>query len=187
MIIYSHACRKNSCYIKEHLESRSIQRCKLSYLALEHYPLITRQRLWQEITVSLYSSMIIETVHAWLIIMQVLILILFFCIPDFDLQLEDNTAVDGVIQQYSCGSGVVWKAQPSVIPSNGGSSKPHVRLQEYCWAKNGLSRAVKFLSIKCSGIKENTFQHLCVFSYVHVYSFCAVVQICSMALHQSFE
>ena len=92
--------------------------------------MITRQQLWQEITVSLYSSMIIETVHAWLIIMQVFCC--FFCIPDFDLQLEDNTAVDGVIQQYSCGSGVVWKAQPSVIPSNGGSSKPHVRLQEYC-------------------------------------------------------
>lgn len=135
-IIYSHACRKNSCYIKELLESRSIQRCKLSYLALEHYPLITRQRLWQEITVSLYSSMITEIVHAWLIIMQVFWFLFVFCfflrIPDFDLQLEDNTAVDGVIQQYSCGSGVVWKAQPSVIPSNGGSSKPHVRLQEYC-------------------------------------------------------
>ena len=167
MIIYSHACRKNSCYIKELLESRSIQRCKLSYLALEHYPLITRQRLWQEITVSLYSSMIIETVHAWLIIMQVLILIFFFCIPDFDLQLEDNTAVDGVIQQYSCGSGIVWKAQPSVIPSNGGSSKAHVRLQEYCMALAGLSSSYLLYAQASRRTPFSTFVSFHTYTCIH--------------------
>ena len=70
---------------------------------------------------------------AWLII-NFFFVFFFLCIPDFDLQLEDNTAVDGVIQQYS-GCGVVWKAEPTVIPSNGGSSKPHVRPQKFCWVK----------------------------------------------------
>ena len=80
--------------------------------------------------------MIIETVHAWLIT-KISFCHFYCCIPDFDFQLEDNTPADGVIQNYS-GSGIVWRAEPTVVPSNGGSSKPHVRLQQYCWSKISL-------------------------------------------------
>ena len=47
--------------------------------------------------------------------------------PDFDLQLENNTQIDGILDRYSQTGGFEWTNKPSEIPSNGGSAKPHVR------------------------------------------------------------
>ena len=49
-----------------------------------------------------------------------------FLSPDFSLELENNTQIDGQLGNYS-GSGFTWTYTPETIPSNGGSAKPHVR------------------------------------------------------------
>ena len=126
-----HACRKNSCCIKELLlESRGHTTVQVVLSAFQTEPVTIRQQTMA----GNYSESVEQHDHRnCALLKKILHWKQKFCsYTRFDLHLEDNT---GVIQQYSCESGVVWKAKPTVIPSSDGSSKPHVRLQECCWTK----------------------------------------------------